>query len=111
MAVSVEQVSSLKMKLNKLDAEKSSYYSENLRISQELSKNAKNLEVVKRNLSKLPVLEAERDDLQDNVNKLKIKIETLNATQGKLDEQEQETNKLKIECKTLQRANVTFQVC
>ena len=64
MAVSVEQVSSLKMKLNKLDAEKSSYYSENLRLSQELSKNAKNLEVVKRNLSKLPVLEAERDDLQ-----------------------------------------------
>jgi len=109
MAVSVEQVSSLKMKLNKLDAEKSSYYSENLRISQELSKNAKNLEVVKRNLSKLPVLEAERDDLQDNVNKLKIKIENLNATQGKLDEQEQETNKLKIECKTLQRSNVTFQ--
>ena len=110
MAVSVEQVSSLNKKLEKLDLEKREHYSENLRLKQELNKNAKNLEVLKKNLSKMPTLEAERDDLRDNVNKLKIKIETLLATQGKLDEQEQEINKLKIECKTLQRSNVTFQV-
>ena len=110
MAVSVEQVSSLNKKLEKLDLEKREHYSENLRLKQELNKNAKNLEVLKKNLSKMPTLEAERDDLRDNVNKLKIKIETLLATQGKLDEQEQEINKLKIECKTLQRSNVTCQV-
>ena len=110
MAVSVEQVSSLNKKLEKLDLEKREHYSENLRLKQELNKNAKNLEVLKKNLSKMPTLEAERDDLRDNVNKLKIKIETLLTTQGKLDEQEQEINKLKIECKTLQRSNVTCQV-
>merc|ERR1712223_1417308 len=81
MAVSVEQVSSLNKKLDKLDAEKSNYYSENLRLKQELNKNAKNIEVLKRNLSKLPTAEAERDELQDNVNKLNIKIQTLVATQ------------------------------
>ena len=110
MVLSVEQVSSLNKKLEKLDLEKREHYSENLRLKQELNKNAKNLEVLKKNLSKMPTLEAERDDLRDNVNKLKIKIETLLATQGKLDEQEQEINKLKIECKTLQRSNVTCQV-
>merc|ERR1712223_465896 len=106
---SAEEIHTLNKKLIKIEEEKTNLFKDNMKLKQESSKNAKNQEIIKTNLNKIQLLENERDDLRDTINKLNIKVETLMQSNAKLEEHEQELAQLKLENKTLQRSNTSLQ--
>ena len=106
---STEEIHSLNKKLLKLEDEKTNLFKENMKLKQECSKNAKNQEIIKANTTKIQLLESERDDLRDTINKLNIKVETLTHSNTKLEDYELELTQLKLENKTLQRSNTSLQ--
>ena len=57
---STEEIHTLNKKLIKIEEEKTNLFKDNMKLKQESSKNAKNLEIIKANSNKIQLLENER---------------------------------------------------